>query len=221
MAEIGRWNGRTFVVSPNLIRSFKGLTVRGSSETEEKISDKQKYVTRKNANPAEVSLAVLLNALVGSDVRGEAMILVEDARSGAADYFYVGGKKLLPCKLMLTEASVSETEIAASGVWVSCEVRLTMKQAGKYDTSASASTSSSSTGSKKTSVKTNSAKTTTKTTTTVTAAASAALTANAALKVSSALNEVKRIISNAKKASSGSTGNAAAKLVQNTNMVRK
>ena len=131
MAEIGKWNRHTFIVSPTLIRSFNGLTLKGSSETGEKTSGSQKYVTRKSGAPLEVSLTVQLNAATGCDVRNEAKQFVADARSGAKDYFYIGGTKLLACKLMLTEASVTETEIAPGGKWVSCSVKLTMKQASK------------------------------------------------------------------------------------------
>lgn len=47
MAEIGSWNGHSFTVSPTLIRGFTGLTIKGSSETEDKTSNSQKYVSRK------------------------------------------------------------------------------------------------------------------------------------------------------------------------------
>lgn len=133
MAEIAAWNGHSFVVSPNLIRGFTGLTIKGSSETEDKTSDGQKYVSRKNSNPSEITLTAELNALTGCDVKNEALKFVNEARSGAKNYFYMGGKKLIACQLMLTEASVSETTIAANGTWVSCKVKLTMKQCAKYE----------------------------------------------------------------------------------------
>ena len=155
MAEIGKWNRHTFIVSPTLIRSFNGLTLKGSSETGEKTSGSQKYVTRKSGAPLEVSLTVQLNAATGCDVRNEAKQFVADARSGAKDYFYIGGTKLLACKLMLTEASVTETEIAPGGKWVSCSVKLTMKQASKSSGSSGGKPASGkkSGGSKKSSVR--------------------------------------------------------------------
>lgn len=162
MAEVGSWNGHAFTVSPNLIRSFTGLTIRGSSETEDKTGDGQKYVARKNSNPAEVSLTAELSALTGCDVQNEALRFVDEARAGAQNYFYLTGKKLIPCQLMLTEASVSETQIAPGGKWISCKVKLTMKQCAKYDGTSSGSGGSSSasgaSGSKKSSVKTSSTK---------------------------------------------------------------
>lgn len=223
MAEIASWNGHSFTVSPKLIRGFTGLTIKGSSETEDKTSDGQKYVSRKNSNPSEITLTAELNALTGCDVKNEALKFVDEARSGAKNYFYMGGKKLITCQLMLTEASVSETTIAPNGTWISCKVKLTMKQCAKYDgtgsssssSSSSSGSSSSSSGSKKTSTKKTSTTTTKKTTTaavagavvgavaavakTVTTVVKAASTAS---KTASALKTAVAAVNNAKKTSS-------------------
>lgn len=131
MAIIGRWNGHTFELSGTVIRGFTGLKIKGSCETEDKTSSNQKYVSRKNGKPAEVSLTVVLNSAFGCDVRTEAMNLVSEAASGAKDYFYVGNGKLLPCKLLLTDAQVSEAFIGNGDRWTSAEVALTMKQCDK------------------------------------------------------------------------------------------
>ncbi len=130
MGEIGRWGGHVFEVSPQIMRSFSGLTIKGASETEEKESSSDKYVSRKNAKPTEISLRVQLNALLGCDVREEALGFVEDARTGRSDWFYIGEEKLVPQALMLTEASVDSVAISPAGTWVEAEVRMTMKQAG-------------------------------------------------------------------------------------------
>lgn len=222
MAEIASWNGHSFTVSPKLIRGFTGLTIKGSSETEDKTSDGQKYVSRKNSNPSEITLTAELNALTGCDVKNEALKFVDEARSGAKNYFYMGGKKLITCQLMLTEASVSETTIAPNGTWISCKVKLTMKQCAKYDGSSSSSSSSSSSGSsssssgsKKTSTKKTSTTTTKKTTTAavvgavagaVAAVAKTATTVvkavSVASKTASALKTAVAAVNNAKKTSS-------------------
>ena len=223
MAEIASWNGHSFTVSPKLIRGFTGLTIKGSSETEDKTSDGQKYVSRKNSNPSEITLTAELNALTGCDVKNEALKVVDEARSGAKNYFYMGGKKLITCQLMLTEASVSETTIAPNGTWISCKVKLTMKQCAKYDgtgsssssSSSSSGSSSSSSGSKKTSTKKTSTTTTKKTTTAavvgavagaVAAVAKTATTVvkavSAASKTASALKTAVAAVNNAKKTSS-------------------
>lgn len=137
MAEVGRWNGHLFTVSPDVVRGFTGLSIKGSSETEDKTKENQKYVTRKNSKPAEVKITVTLNQMVGCDVRGEAIAFVQEALSGASDYFYVGSKKLLDCKLMLTDAQVKETIIIAGDLWLKADVDLTMKQCDKYGSIAS------------------------------------------------------------------------------------
>lgn len=152
MAEIGAWNGHQFIVSPKLIRGFTGLTIRGSSETEDKESDGQKYASRKNGNPSEISLTVDLNAFLGCDVKNEAIAFVQEANEGAKGYFYLDGKKLLACQLMLTKASVTETEISPGGKWTSCKVSLTMRQCAKFD-GALGGNGGNSGGSKKASVK--------------------------------------------------------------------
>lgn len=215
MAEIASWNGHSFTVSPKLIRGFTGLTIKGSSETEDKTSDGQKYVSRKNSNPSEITLTAELNALTGCDVKNEALKFVDEARSGAKNYFYMGGKKLITCQLMLTEASVSETTIAPNGTWISCKVKLTMKQCAKYDGSSSSSSSSSSSGSKKTSTKKTSTTTTKKTTTAAVAGAvvgavaavakivtTVVKAASTASKTASALKTAVAAVNNAKKTSS-------------------
>lgn len=204
MAEIASWNGHPFTVSPKLIRGFTGLTIKGSSETEDKTSDGQKYVSRKNSKPSEISLTAELNALTGCDVKNEALKFVDEARSGAKNYFYMGGKKLITCQLMLVEASVSETTIAPNGTWISCKVKLTMKQCAKHDgsgssssSSSSSSGSSSSSSSKKTSTKKTSTTTTKKTTVGgvvgAVAGAVAAVVSKVKTTVSSASSAVKKI----------------------------
>ena len=133
MAEIGRWSSYRFEVSPNVVRGFSGLTMKGSCETEDKTESNQKYVARKNGKPSEVSMTVHLDARLGCDVRGEALALVECASSGERDYFYIGNRKLMSCRLMLTDASVSEVTVAPDATWITAKVQLTMKQSSKGD----------------------------------------------------------------------------------------
>ena len=133
MAEIGRWHNHKFEVSPSLIRGFTGLQIKGSSETEDKEINQEKFASRKSAKPTEISLSIHLNALLGCDVRNEAMQFIDDAKAGEKGYFYIGNKKLVTCQMMLTEASISETEITNNGTWVAATVQLTLKQASKND----------------------------------------------------------------------------------------
>ena len=133
MAEIGRWNGHKFEVSSSLIRSFTGLQIKGSSETEDKEDGSQKYVSRKKGKPVEVSFTIHLNARLGCNVRSEALKFVSEARAGKKDYFYVGNKKLVTCQLMLTDATVKEIGLINKGTWTQADVQVTMKQCSKND----------------------------------------------------------------------------------------
>ena len=166
MAEIALWNKHSFVVSPSVIRGISDLTIKAGSATNDKTSSSQVYVTRKNGNAYELSMTVRLSELTGCDVRNEAMTLLEEARTGKSDYFYIAGVKIVTCKLMLTSASVEEVEMNASGTWISCKVKLTFKQSSKMDSEVSTSTttkksSSSSSSKKSSSSSSNSKKTTT------------------------------------------------------------
>ena len=150
MAEMAAWNGHVFTVSPTLIRGFTGLTINGAVELDEQISSGQKYVVRANSSPSEISLDACLNVMTGTDAKSEAMAFVADAQAGAKDFFYMAGKKLMGCMMMLVKAQVTEIQMAPSGKWVSCTVKLTMRQCSKLDGTIAASSGES----KKASVKT-------------------------------------------------------------------
>lgn len=165
MAEMGSWNGHTFIVSPALVRSFTDLSIKGSSTTEDKTSNKQKYVARKAGDPYEVSMTVGLDARFGCDVSAEALALAKEAREGASNYLYICGRQLFDCKMMLTEASASDIEFTPAAKWLRCSVKLSFKQASKDDSDSGSSGSSGSSkggsskgggSSKKASVKTQS-----------------------------------------------------------------
>lgn len=143
--EIGRWNGHQFIISPKFIMGFEGLQIKGSSELKDKKESMQGAVSRKGANPLEVSMTVKLNAYSGSEVRKEAIALLNDAKEGMADYFYIGNKKLVDCKLMLTDATIKDVQISLKGTWTSADVQVTMKQCdgGTVNTDASSDDSGS------------------------------------------------------------------------------
>lgn len=154
--EMGRWGGHKFVISSNLIYSFKTLQIKGASEMENDKDDKEGYVKRKCAKPTEVTFSLNLNAYAGCDVRALSTAFVESARAGKTDYFYVGGKKLTPCKLMLTDCTAKDVEIARNGQWTKAEVSLTMKQCSKNESTNTAAPNpggSASNGSQKAGVK--------------------------------------------------------------------
>lgn len=142
MATIANWNGHTFEVSPKLIRSFTDLSIKGSCETTDKNSDKQKYVERKYGDIPQISMTIELNAQTGvTDVYGEAQEFVKEATDGAAAYFYMGSSKLIPAKMMLTEAEVTEIVImpGQGDKWISCRVKVKFKQGSVSDGSSGGS----------------------------------------------------------------------------------
>lgn len=202
MAETGKWNDHVFTVSPKLIQTFNGLSIRGASETEDKESGGEKYVARKAGKPKEISFTVELNAMLGCKVREEAMKLVDEAVAGTRNYFYVGGKKLVTCQLMLVEASVDEVDIGPGNQWVKARVKLTMKQASKNDgsmgTSSSGSSSSSSSSSKSSSSSSKKASVKKTTSTGIVGAVVGAVTGA----VSGIKNAVKKVTSTVKTSSS-------------------
>lgn len=150
MGVIGAWGGRKFEVSPSVIRSFTGMQITGSAETSDKESSSEKYVSWQNVKPAELTLTVHLNAFLNCSVYGEAMAFVTDARWGKTDYFYIytaaGARKLLLYPMMLTDAVVSNTELAPTGDWIRADVRLTLKQADKSDDNGGGGSSSGTSG---------------------------------------------------------------------------
>lgn len=211
MAEIGRWNGHKFEVSSSLIRSFTGLQIKGSSETEDKEDGSQKYVSRKKGKPVEVSFTIHLNARLGCNVRSEALKFVSEARAGKKDYFYVGNKKLVTCQLMLTDATVKEIGLINKGTWTQADVQVTMKQCSKNDGASGGGSGSGGgggggggNGSKKVSVKKTST-TTTKSTNIVQKIAEGVK--NVATKV---VNGVKKAVTTVKNVLTGKTSVASA-----------
>lgn len=193
MAQTGSWNGYTFSVSSKLIRSFEEMTLKGSCETENKTAGAQNYVSRKNGDPMELSFSVVISALLGvTDVRREAIGLVKSANKGDAAYFYYGSKKLIPPKMMLTQAEITDIDPMPKkpNQWISCTARLTFKQASDNNGKAGGESAS---GSKKSSVKGSGAK----------KPGNKNATTDIAKKVAAGITAVGTVISLAKQASSG------------------
>lgn len=140
MPDIASWNGHLFVVSSKLISSFRDLVIKGSCETKDKTTNNQKYVERKAGEAAQITFTVELNRLTGvADVYAEAMKYVTEAAGGVVDYFYLGATKAIPAKMMLVTAEVQEVVTAPKkgDTWISCTVKLTMKQASELETGGS------------------------------------------------------------------------------------
>lgn len=129
MKNMASWNGHKFQCSAKQIYSFTNLTLKVSSETEDKDKKKQKYVQRKNAKPYEITMTIILDRRFGiSAPKKEALKICEEARAGNEDYFYFAGTKVVDCKFMLVEATVEKVEMLSNGKWIMCEVKCTWKQ---------------------------------------------------------------------------------------------
>ena len=139
MAIIGKWGGLIFGINSSKARGFADLQIKASSETEEKEAGNQKYISRKNGKPAEISMTVHSDARLGCNVRNDAETFIKGAQNGKTDYFYVSNKKLVPCQLMLTDATVKSVELSPKGKWISADIQLTMKQCDKGDGTGGAS----------------------------------------------------------------------------------
>lgn len=130
MAMIGQWNGIRFEISHENTVLFQNLKLTAECETKDKEAGSQHYVSAKAGKAAQISMTILLNASLGTDVRQTAMTILDQSQRGAADHFYVGGKKLFPFKVMLVKADTEKILISPSGTWVSAEINVTMKQSG-------------------------------------------------------------------------------------------
>ena len=209
MATIANWNGHTFEISPNLIRGFTDFSIKGSCETTTKNSNKQKYEEHKYGESPQIGMTIGLNAMTGvTDVFGEALEFVQEATDGACGYFYMGTKKLIPAKVILVSAEVTQVvHMPGEGCkWISCDVKVSFKQGTKNDGKSGGSSSGSS-GSKKASVKS--------TSTVAKSAANGAVSgALAAVKglVEKGLNGLKNLVSSAKAASTNKTANSGLNL---------
>lgn len=126
--EIARWNKHRFISKRKHILGFTDLQIKASSETEEKTGSKQKFVSRKNSKPTEISLNAILDARLGCDVKKEAMSFVSDAYNGLSDWLYIGAKKLVTCKVMLVDATVRDIVLTSKGKWISAQVALSFRQ---------------------------------------------------------------------------------------------
>lgn len=120
------------------------LEISTDADTDDKNSGKDGYIKFNNAKASEVTLTAILDAGFGCDVRQDAVAMVEAARTGDKDYIYLDGEKLLPWKMILTEADVQETQIGPNGKWSHAEVELTWEQGEKKETEKKKSGSSSS-----------------------------------------------------------------------------
>lgn len=133
MPDILTWNNFSFYARANAIRGINDISIRASTETENGTADGENFVSRTAANPYEISFTALLNQLLGENVKYTATGLTEAARKSEKGYIYMAGAKLFTCQFMATNAEIDNLEIAPNGTWLSCTVKMTMKQCSKYN----------------------------------------------------------------------------------------
>lgn len=152
---LASWHGHIFEVTQKTIRSFEDLMFKAGCDTEDKTSGTDKWEALKTSDPVSVSLTANLRSYFGVDVRKEAEGLMEDARTGAKDYFYLGGTKLFGCLMMLKQAEISDAKVGPDGFLREAKCALSLVQCEKWGGGGTGGTG---TGTKKASVKKQSTK---------------------------------------------------------------
>lgn len=130
------------ILSATQMRGMRNLTITGETTAEAATSGSQEYMKRKSGKPVTVSFEVILSAFTGCNTQSEAISLITAARDGQTEYLYVGGSKLVPCRLMLTRAEAKEFILTPKGKMAHCVVSLTFQQASNNDGSMPGSSSS-------------------------------------------------------------------------------
>lgn len=128
MAIIAQFDTLKFGISGSTAMLFSDMKLSAGSETEDKASGNQQYAARKNGKPAEITKSIILEAALGMDVETMTREILNAAQRGTQGYFYIGGKKVFPCKMMLVNAETEETELSPSGKWVRAKINITMRQ---------------------------------------------------------------------------------------------
>lgn len=127
-----KWHDVEFYANAQQVRGLTDFSISGSVETEDKEAGGTKYVSKKNSKGYEGSITAFFDKRLGIDsVKDEAMKLVNYAANGQTGYLYAQDSKLVPCSLMLTSGKASKVIMTPAGVWISCEVTLTLKTCEK------------------------------------------------------------------------------------------
>lgn len=131
MATMAQFGSLKFEITSSTALLFQNLKLSAQCETEEKTADEQGFVSAKNGKPVEVSFSILLSAALGIDVRSAVTEVLNTAQRGGQEYFYVGGGKIFPFKMMMVNAETEEIQISPAGVWVFSKLNVTLKQSSK------------------------------------------------------------------------------------------
>lgn len=139
-SDLISWGNHRFFATPGHVRSYKSLQIATTCNTEDEENGGTKYVKKKNDGGYEMKFTAILDQRLGeTDVRAAAMALAEDARTGAVGYVYNCGSKLFTPQMMGTGATIKNIVTTPSGIWISCEVDMTLKQCSKGDGSTGSS----------------------------------------------------------------------------------
>ena len=131
-SDLISWGSSRFFVTPTWVRSYTGLQIATSTETEDEENGGEKYAKKKNDGGYEMKLTAILDKRLGeTDVQKEALRLAEYARTGIKSYVYCRGSKLFRPMMMGTGATIKNIVSAPNGTWISCEVDMTLKQCSK------------------------------------------------------------------------------------------
>lgn len=136
MAELCRFGDNEAmrcILSATKIRGMNDLLISGETNTKNATLGTQEYVQRKSGKPLQVCFSVTLSAFTGCSTRSELASLITAARDGKEEYLYVGGQKLVPCKLMLIKAEASDFVLTPKGEIAHCVVALTFSQCSGND----------------------------------------------------------------------------------------
>lgn len=129
--EMLKYGDQRLFVSAKEIKSFKDLKISTSLETEDQDDDNEKYVRRKNVGVTEVSFTVVLSSFAGVNVKAEALAWHSAGKKSDSYYLYLSGEKPFTFRVLMTKVSIENVIIGPGGIWISAEVKVTMKQSTK------------------------------------------------------------------------------------------
>ena len=129
--ELVKFKNFVFEIKPDKIQSFNQWSITGQTNTEDKETDGQKYVSKKTRGTAEMEITAVLNYFAGADVKQTVLDMVEAANEGKEDFVYLCGKKLFTYKMMLTKAQAKDIRLAPNGEMIYAEVALSFRQSTK------------------------------------------------------------------------------------------
>lgn len=129
-----RFGKHKFYVKPKEIRSFGGLKIKATLNTEDATVDGCKFTSKKGAGALEVTFTVYLDKRMGADPYKDAKALVDGALKGETGYLYTqDGKKPWAARLMMTDAEIGNIMMQPNSKWMYAEVIVTLKQCSKGD----------------------------------------------------------------------------------------